>query len=71
VEPLTEVRGGTPGPTCIISGSHLGQAALRREQLESNHYENRAMGKEDEADRRRHKHSPRKRNGDTSIGYLG
>jgi hypothetical protein len=42
---------------------------LRREQLESNHRENWAKGK-DETDHRRHKHSPQKRrNGGTSVGY--
>jgi hypothetical protein len=30
----------TPGPARTLSGSHSGRAALRREQLESNHCEN-------------------------------
>jgi hypothetical protein len=67
--------GGTPGPTGNISGNHSGRPALRREQreqLESNHRENRATGKEGETDHRRHKHSPRKRrNGCTPVGYSG
>jgi hypothetical protein len=40
------------------------QGTLRREQreqLESNHHENRTTGKEGMADHIRHKHSPRKR----------
>jgi hypothetical protein len=61
--------GDTPGPARTLSGNHSGRAAFgreQREQLESNHGENRAMGKEGEADHRRHKYSPRKRiNGGT------
>jgi hypothetical protein len=42
------------------------------EQLESNHRENRATGKEGETKHRRHKHSPRDRsNGGTPVGYSG
>jgi hypothetical protein len=67
--------GGTPGPARPLSGNSLGLAALRkeqREQLESNHRENRATGKEVEADHIRHKHSPRKRrNGGTPVGCSG
>jgi hypothetical protein len=40
--------GDTPGLTGTLSGDHLGQVALSRdqwEQLESNLHENRAMGK--------------------------
>jgi hypothetical protein len=54
--------------------NHSGRAALRRmqrEQLESNHRESRATRKESEADHRSHKHSPRKRNGGTPVGYSG
>jgi hypothetical protein len=32
--------GGTPGPACTLSGSHLGRAAIRWEQFESNHRKN-------------------------------
>jgi hypothetical protein len=31
---------------CILSGSHLGRADLRREQVESNHHENWATRRE-------------------------
>jgi hypothetical protein len=55
---------GTSGQARILSGNLLGRAALRelREQLGSNHCENRATGKEGEVDYRRHKLSPRKKN---------
>jgi hypothetical protein len=58
--------GGTPGPIRNLSGNRSGRATLtreEREQLGSNHRENRATG-------RRHKHSPRKgRNGGKPVGY--
>jgi hypothetical protein len=41
--------GGPPGPACTLSANHSGRAALKkeqREQLVSNHRENRATGKE-------------------------
>jgi hypothetical protein len=66
--------GGTPGPARIVSGNRLGCAALWREQqehLESNHRQNRATGNEGEVAQSRHKHSPRKRNGGTPVGYSG
>jgi hypothetical protein len=70
-----EDDGGTPGPARTLSGNRSRPAALRkeqREQLDSNHRENRAKGKECEADHRRHKHSPQKRrNGGMSVGYSG
>jgi hypothetical protein len=54
--------------------SRSGRAGLRREQrkpFETNHRQNRATGKEDEADYRHHNHSPRKRrNGGMPVGYL-
>jgi hypothetical protein len=53
--------GVTPGPACTLSGNRLGRVDLWREQLElfeSNHREIGVTGKEDEADHRRHKHSP-------------
>jgi hypothetical protein len=55
---------GTPGLARNLSGNRSEQATLRREQreqLESNQRQNRATGKEDEADHRCHKHNPRKR----------
>jgi hypothetical protein len=53
-------------------GNRSGQAALRREQLENNHRGNQAMGKKGDVDHRHHKHSPQeRRNGGTSVGYLG
>jgi hypothetical protein len=55
---------GSPGPTCTLSGNCSGRRVLRREQLESNHRENRIMGKEGEAEHISHKHSPRKRRND-------
>jgi hypothetical protein len=65
--------GGKPGPACTLSGSRSGRVTLRREQreqLESNRSENRATGKEGEADHKRHKHSPRKRrNGGMPVGH--
>jgi hypothetical protein len=36
--------GGTPGLAHTLSRSHLGQVALRREQLESKRHANRATG---------------------------
>jgi hypothetical protein len=42
----------------------LGRSSLKgeqRDQLETNHRENRATGKKYETEKRRHKHSPRKR----------
>jgi hypothetical protein len=42
--------GGTPVLAHTLSGNHSGQEALRWEQLESNHRENRATGKEGETD---------------------
>jgi hypothetical protein len=45
---LIEVDGGSPGLARALSGSHLGQAALSREQseqLESNHHANQARGR--------------------------
>jgi hypothetical protein len=69
VQPSKKDGGGTPGLTGALSGNHLGQEALRREQceqLESNHLKNRATGKEGDAN-----HSPWKgRNGGTPVGYL-
>jgi hypothetical protein len=63
---------GAPGLVCILSGNCLEQAALRWEQLSSNHRENRATGKEDKAYHRHHMYSPRKRrNGGIPVGYLG
>jgi hypothetical protein len=59
-----KVDGSTPGPTGTLHGNHSGGAALRgeqREQLESNHRENRAMGEESEANHRNNKHSPQMR----------
>jgi hypothetical protein len=59
---LTEKKDdrGTPGPAGTLSGNCSGPETLRRKQLESNHRENRATGKEGEADHRGHKHSPQK-----------
>jgi hypothetical protein len=59
-QPLDKIKDGcgTPGPVSILSGNCLRWAALRRQQrekLESKHHENCAMGKECEADHRRHK----------------
>jgi hypothetical protein len=58
-----------------LSGNRSGWAPLRREQqeqLESNHHENQATGKEGEANHRHHKHRPRKRrNGCVPMGFLG
>jgi hypothetical protein len=72
-EPYVEVDGGTLGPARTLSGSRSWRAAFRREQrkqLESNHHENRATGKEGEADHRRHKHSLReRRNVGAPVGY--
>jgi hypothetical protein len=49
---------------------YSGRAVLRREQREE--LENRATGKEGEADHRRQEHSPRKRrNGGAPVGYSG
>jgi hypothetical protein len=59
---------GTPGPACALSENLSRRVALRREQrkqLESNHRENRATGKEAEIDHRHYKRSTRKRNGGT------
>jgi hypothetical protein len=65
--------GGTHGTPGTLSENCSGRAALRREQreqLESNHSENRATGMEGEADHKRHKHSPQKRRtGSTPVGY--
>jgi hypothetical protein len=65
---------GKPGPARTLSGNCWGRAALRREkqeQLETNHRENRATGKEGETDHRRHKHNPRRRrNGGTPVECL-
>jgi hypothetical protein len=59
----------------LASGNRLGRAVLKREpreQLESNHSENRATGNKGETDHRRHKHCPRKRrNGGTPVGHSG
>jgi hypothetical protein len=67
--------GGTLWPAGTLSGNRSGRAALRGEQwesLESNNSENRATKKEDGADHRRHKHSPRKTGNDgTLVGYSG
>lgn len=64
---------GTSGPAHTLLGSRSVPAALtrkKRKQLETNHRENRATGKEGEGDHRRHKHIPRKRrNGGTPVGY--
>jgi hypothetical protein len=57
---------GTPGPACALSENLSGRVDLRREQqeqLESNHRENRATGKEAVIDHRCYKQSTRKRNG--------
>jgi hypothetical protein len=66
---------GTYGPAHTASGNHSERAALRREQreeLEGDHHEIRATGKEGEFDHRHYKHSPRnRRNGGTSVGYSG
>jgi hypothetical protein len=54
-----------------LPGNCSGRAALRREQLESNHCGNWASGKEGEVDHRHHKHSPQqRRSGSTSVGCL-
>jgi hypothetical protein len=57
------------------SGDISAISALRRkqrEQLESNHRENKAMRNEGETDQKSHKHSPwKRRNGDTPLGYSG
>jgi hypothetical protein len=59
----------------LASGTHSEGAALRREQqeqLESNHCENQATGKEGEVDHRRSKHSSwKRRNGSKPVGCLG
>ncbi|PNF39343.1 hypothetical protein B7P43_G01510 [Cryptotermes secundus] len=62
---------GTHEPAGTLSGNHPGRMLLRREQLESNYCENRPTGKAVEANHRRYKHSLRKRNGDTPVGYSG
>jgi hypothetical protein len=49
VEPVIEVDGRTPVLARALSGSRSGRAALmmvQQEQLDSNHCENLAMGKE-------------------------
>jgi hypothetical protein len=43
----------------------------QREPLESKHHENRATREKGETNRRRHKHSLRKRNGGTPVGCSG
>jgi hypothetical protein len=62
--------GGTPEPAHNVLGSHSGQAALRREKLESNHRENQATGKEGETDHIRDKHSPQKKKKGRYTGRL-
>jgi hypothetical protein len=74
-EPQVEDGGSTLGLAGTLSVNRSGQAAFRREEwekLQGNHRENRATGKEDEADHRHYKQSPRKRrNGSTPVGYSG
>jgi hypothetical protein len=56
--------GGTSGPASTLTRSRSGRAALRREQwedLESNHCETQATGKDGEADYRSRKQSPREK----------
>jgi hypothetical protein len=64
-----ENDGGTPGKARTLSGNRSGRAALRREQLESNHREIRATGKEGTANHRRHKQNPG--NCRMPVGYSG
>jgi hypothetical protein len=67
--------GSRLGLTGTLSGSCSGWSTLRREQreqLESNHHENQATGKEGKTNHRHPKHSPwKRRNGGTSVSYLG
>jgi hypothetical protein len=67
--------GGSPGSAGTLSGNRSGRKALRRkqrEQLGSNHRDNRVTLEEGETDLRRHKHSPwKRRNGGTPVGYSG
>jgi hypothetical protein len=51
--------------------NHSGWAALRREQLESNHLENQAIGEKGDIDHRHHKHSSWKKTGSMPVGYSG
>jgi hypothetical protein len=65
-EPSIEDDCDIPGPAPTLTGNRSGRAALRKEQLESNHCDNQDKGKEGEADHRHYKDSPRKRiNGGT------
>jgi hypothetical protein len=66
--------GATYGPVGILSKKPLLTSSLTERAAEavgSNHRKNRATGKEGETDHRRHKHSPRKRNGGTPVDYSG
>jgi hypothetical protein len=59
----SKIEDGTPGQVHTLLGNSSGRAALKseqREQLENNHREKWASGKEGEADHRRHKHRSRK-----------
>jgi hypothetical protein len=59
-----EAGGGKPGLARTSLGNRSGGATLwreQREQLESNHCENRVTGKDGEADYKHHKHIPSKR----------
>jgi hypothetical protein len=71
-----EAGGGTRGSVLTLSGNRSGRAALRREQreqLESNHVENRAKGKEGEGRPITDVTSIalEKEHGGTSAGYSG
>jgi hypothetical protein len=59
-EPSIEDDGDIPGPDTTLTGTRSGQAAFRKEQLESNHRDNQDKGKEGEANHRRYKDNPRK-----------
>jgi hypothetical protein len=62
--PYNKYDDGTLEAPGAFSGKYLRLVALRREQweqLESNHHENQAMGKEGEASHRHHKQIPQKR----------
>jgi hypothetical protein len=67
-----EDGGGAPGLACTLSENCSGWAALRREQLESNHCDSRATGKEGKANHRHPKPSPwKRRNPSMPVGYSG
>jgi hypothetical protein len=59
-----------PGPTGTLSGSHSGQAPLRREQQEQ--LKSKRHREESETNHRHCKHSPQKtRNGGKPADHLG